>query len=113
MLAFTAALLATAGILLLVYGLYSALLTYLTVPKAALAAGVITLLCALCCALGAAMITDRRRKKHIDQLPAMAETIQKSLTDLGRELEIPIRANPGAALLLAGLAGFMSGKRLH
>ena len=108
-----AALLATAGVLLLVYALYGGLLTYFTAPKAALAAGVITLLCALLCALGAAMVTDRRRKKHIEQLPALAETIQKSLAQLGHELEVPVRDNPGTALLLAGLAGFMSGKRLH
>jgi len=109
----TSALLATTGVLLLVYAMYGGLLTYLSPPKAALAAGVITLFFAALSALGAAKAGRRRRQRQADQIPLMAEDLQKSLAQIGHELEIPVRSNPATALLIAGLAGFMSGKRLH
>jgi len=109
----TSALLASAGGFLLIYAIYTGLLTYLSVPKAALAAGVITLLFASLSALGAAKAARRRRQRQADQIPLMAADLQKSLAQIGQELEIPVRSNPATALLIAGLAGFMSGKRLH
>jgi hypothetical protein len=109
----TSALLGTVGILFLLYAIYSGLLNYISPSNAALAAGVIALFFAALCALGAAKAARRRRRLQADQIPLMAADVQKSLAQIGRELEVPVRANPAAALLLAGLAGFMSGKRLH
>jgi len=109
----TAALLAVAGGFLLIYAVYTGLLTYMSVPKAALAAGVITLLIASLSAFGAAKAGKRRRARQAEQIPLMAADLQKSLAQIGHELEVPVRSNPTTALLIAGLAGFMSGKRLH
>ncbi len=113
LLLFTAMLLGMAGVVFGILALYWGLAAHFTAPIAAIIAAGITLLLAGLAVGIAALIARRRKTQPPRYIPEVAQALETSLVQIGRELEEPIRDNPGAALLLAGLAGFLSGKRLH
>lgn len=108
-----AMLLGMAGVVFGILALYWGLAEHFSAPKAALIAAGVVLLLAGMAASTAALIARRRKIRPPHYIPEVAQALETSLVEIGRELEEPIRDNPGTALLLAGLAGFLSGKRLH
>jgi len=108
-----AMLLGMAGVVFVILALYWGLAAHFSAPEAALIAAGCTLVLAGVAGGCASLIARRRKKQSTTYIPEVAEALERSLVQVGRELEEPIRDNPAAALLLAGLAGFLSGRRIH
>ena len=108
-----AMLLGMAAVIFAILALYWGLAAHFTAPVAALLACGATLLLAGLAGGCASLVARRRKRQSSAYIPEVEEALEHSLVQIGRELEEPIRDNPGAALLLAGLAGFLSGRRIH
>jgi hypothetical protein len=100
------------GLIFLFYALYSHLAVSYTPAMAALIVGLGSSALSLIAAFAGMRILKGREKKLRDN-PALTETLQAALAGLTQEWEDPIRKNPGTAVLIAGLAGYMANKHMH
>lgn len=103
---------AFAGVIFLLYGLFEKLLTWYSVPEAALAMGLITFFLSIGTAITAMLVTQHHQK-HAVPPPDLSDTVQSAISTLSEAIEDPVRDNPGTALLLAGLAGYLANKHFH
>lgn len=90
-------------------------LTLVFIPAlAALTTGVVIGTVALGCLYCAKRTEEREGAQQAARQPAvMPEQIGEIFDGLMSDLEQPVKDNPGTALLLATLAGFMTADRLH
>lgn len=103
-----AALLVGAGAIYLLMALRGWLNEYYTMPLASLLTGLAAFVLA---GLSLALVVFAAKEEK--PAPALHDDLAHALAQISADAEAPIAANPRTSVLLAGLAGYMMGGRLH
>ena len=102
------------GLVFLSIAVYGLLLSEFAMPAAAAITGMgILILSGLCILGGRFALQKIQYQSHEQEMNKLNAVIDDLLQDVLTDLDDPIRESPKTALLLAGLAGFVAGDRLH
>lgn len=92
---------------------YNELQAFYTQAQAALIMAAAIFILALCSSLGAYLIFKKKSKHSFARRQHLSDMIYQLGEMIGDEIDAPIRDNPKTAMILASLAGFVAGDRLH
>ena len=108
-----AGVLAVGGVVFMMISLHAWLLLSFTAELAALLTGASALLAAVLSGLCGLIAFRKWKERGTSRADDITRMIQSVLTMAGDQLQDPIRENPGTAMLVASLAGFFAGHKLH
>lgn len=102
------------GVVFLSIALYGLFLIDFAMPAAAALTGGVLMALSATVALGTKYAFQKiNRKRAQEEAGQMSALIGQGIDQLLGELEEPVRDNPGTAVILASLAGFLSAGRVH